>query len=88
MRVIMVNLDAIDDLGNLPYRLAKPVLMLMSAEKLLEIERASPVRRMPKFGWLNFPKSLKFIHFNSFQHLRDEDQGSFVAAACSQRAIS
>jgi hypothetical protein len=43
LRVIMANLDGIDNLGTLPYRLAKPILTVMSAEKLLEIERNSPV---------------------------------------------
>lgn len=43
MRAIMANVDSIDSLGNLPYRLAKPILLLMSAEKLMEIEKNSPV---------------------------------------------
>jgi len=42
MRTITANLDSITSLGNLPYRLAKPILLLMSAEKLMEIERNSP----------------------------------------------
>ena len=44
MRAIIANdVDSIASLGNLPYRLAKPILLLMSAEKLMEIERNSPV---------------------------------------------
>jgi len=43
MRAIIANVDSITSLGSLPYRLAKPILMLMSAEKLMEIEKNSPV---------------------------------------------
>ena len=43
MRAIAANVDSITSLGNLPYRLAKPILLLMSAEQLMEIERNSPV---------------------------------------------
>ena len=43
LRAIAANMDCIDSLGNLPYRLAKPILLLMSAEKLMEIEKNSPV---------------------------------------------
>lgn len=40
----MANVDAVDSLGMLPYRLAKPILTLMTPEKLMEIEKNSPVR--------------------------------------------
>lgn len=43
MRAIMGNVDAVDSLGELPFRLAKPILMVMTAEKLVEIETNSPV---------------------------------------------
>lgn len=43
MRAILSNMDAVASLGTLPYRLAKPILMLMTPEKLTEIERNSPV---------------------------------------------
>lgn len=39
----MSNVDSIEGLGDLPYRLAKPILMVMSAEKLAQIEKNSPV---------------------------------------------
>lgn len=47
MRAIMANVDAVDSLGTLPYRLAKPILTLMTPEKLMEIEKNSPVRLIP-----------------------------------------
>lgn len=46
MRAIMGNVDAVDSLGELPFRLAKPILLVMTAEKLAEIEANSPVRTL------------------------------------------
>ncbi|KAF8319411.1 hypothetical protein DL93DRAFT_2164617 [Clavulina sp. PMI_390] len=42
IRAIANSVNSIDSLGNLPYRLAKPILLLMTPEKILEIERISP----------------------------------------------
>lgn len=39
----MANIETIHDLGDMPYRIARPILMQCQPDQLLEIERNSPV---------------------------------------------
>lgn len=71
MRAIMANMDAVDSLGTLPYRLAKPIMMLMPPEKLMEIEKNSPVSLIFIYGVELAPD----IHRAVIKHLKEDDQG-------------